>query len=171
MASTLIFFGPIAVPAMNERSNEMMENQHSRQWAKKIAVAAISGGVGMVISNAAQAATATQAWHQGWVRCWGVNAVHKNDCLTATGSCAGTAPQAHDPNAYVLMPAGVCTEVGGTAIPGAAAVAHIKKIMALPSAKRAAIKVVPALREAEIYNRSAAEYFAGAAKWIKERAQ
>ncbi|MHB1281239.1 MAG: BufA1 family periplasmic bufferin-type metallophore [Acidithiobacillus sp.] len=149
----------------------MMEQPLSLSWVKRAMVFALTGGAGLVIGNAAQATTATQAWHQGWVRCWGVNAVHKNDCLTATGSCAGTAPQARDPNAYVWMPAGVCTEVGGTAIPGAAAAAHIKKIMALPAARRAAIKAVPMLREAEIYNRSAAEYFAGAAKWIKERAQ
>lgn len=93
--------------------------------------------------------------------------MYKNDCLTATGSCAGTDPHAHDPNAYVWMPVGVCTEIGGTAIPGTKAAAHIRKFLSLPAAQRARIHAVPSLREEQVYHASAAQYLAEAAKWVK----
>ena len=145
-----------------------MENRISHQWAKKIAVAAIGGGVGMVLSNAAQATTATQTWHQGWVRCWGVNAAHKNDCLTGTSSCMSRDPKAHDPNAYVLMPAGVCTEVGGSAIPGARAAERLKMMQRMPPKKLKGIKARISLGNTKLYRESTAEYFSAAAKWAKQ---
>ncbi len=124
-------------------------------------------GVAMTGLKAAQAAGPNKEWHAGWVRCWGVNAAYKNDCLTATGSCAGTDPGAHDPNAYVWMPVGICTEIGGSAVPSAKAAAHIKKFLSLPPAQRARIHEVPSLREEQIYEASAAQYLAEAAKWAK----
>lgn len=52
------------------------------------------------------------------VKCFGVNAAHRNDCKTATGSCAGTDPKARDPNAFILVPQGVCGMIaGGTTHP------------------------------------------------------
>ena len=53
------------------------------------------------------------------VQCFGINAPHKNQCKTATGSCAGTDVKARDPNAYVFVPTGVCELIdGGTTTPG-----------------------------------------------------
>lgn len=52
------------------------------------------------------------------IRCFGVNAAYRNDCKTATGSCAGTDPRARDPNAFILVPRGVCGMIaGGTTRP------------------------------------------------------
>ncbi|OBS08863.1 BufA1 family periplasmic bufferin-type metallophore [Acidihalobacter prosperus] len=52
------------------------------------------------------------------VKCFGVNAAHKNACKTATGSCAGTDAKARDPNAFILVPQGVCGMIaGGTTHP------------------------------------------------------
>lgn len=139
----------------------------------KLAVAgalATAGGLALTaIANPAHAATpATKAWHKGWARCFGVNAAYKNNCLTATGSCAGTDPKAHDPNAYVWMPAGVCKEVGGSAIPGPKAAAHIKKIMQMNSEQLKKTTQVARSREAEIYYQSSAEFFRQVAKWAGE---
>ncbi|MGH8162051.1 MAG: BufA1 family periplasmic bufferin-type metallophore [Gammaproteobacteria bacterium] len=49
---------------------------------------------------------------QGWVKCYGINATNKNSCRTALVSCGGNA-KARDPNAYVLVPAGLCKQIAG----------------------------------------------------------
>jgi uncharacterized membrane protein len=46
-------------------------------------------------------------------RCWGINAVGKNDCGTAAHSCHGQATVARDPGSYVLVPVGVCSKIAG----------------------------------------------------------
>lgn len=46
-------------------------------------------------------------------RCYGVNAVGRNDCATGTHSCAGQATIARDPNSFVLLPAGDCQKIAG----------------------------------------------------------
>lgn len=46
-------------------------------------------------------------------KCYGINAVGKNDCAAGAHSCAGTATKARDPNSYVLVPAGVCSKIEG----------------------------------------------------------
>lgn len=54
-------------------------------------------------------------------RCYGVNAVGKNDCAAGAHSCAGQATQARDPNSFVLLPAGDCGKIaGGSLKPGKA---------------------------------------------------
>ncbi|MBU9690839.1 MULTISPECIES: DUF2282 domain-containing protein [Burkholderia cepacia complex] len=46
-------------------------------------------------------------------KCYGVNAVAKNDCAEGTHSCAGQATQARDPKSFVLLPAGDCGKIAG----------------------------------------------------------
>jgi uncharacterized membrane protein len=46
-------------------------------------------------------------------KCYGINAVSKNDCGEGSHSCAGQATQARDPKSFVLLPAGVCNKVAG----------------------------------------------------------
>ncbi|MCD2340338.1 DUF2282 domain-containing protein [Ideonella azotifigens] len=46
-------------------------------------------------------------------KCYGVNAVGKNDCAVGKHSCAGQATQARDPQSIVLVPAGVCAKLAG----------------------------------------------------------
>ena len=75
------------------------------------------------------------------VKCFGVNAAHRNDCKTATGSCAGTDPKARDPNAFILVPQGVCGMIaGGTTHPSQTAYKREKmfhqKLMSMSPDKR-----------------------------------
>ncbi|AOU97455.1 hypothetical protein BI364_05215 [Acidihalobacter yilgarnensis] len=77
------------------------------------------------------------------VKCFGVNAAHKNACKTATGSCAGTDPKSRDPNAFILVPQGVCGMIaGGTTHTTPVALkreqAFHKKLMAMAPAERKA---------------------------------
>ncbi|BAX63599.1 MULTISPECIES: BufA1 family periplasmic bufferin-type metallophore [Burkholderia cepacia complex] len=46
-------------------------------------------------------------------KCYGVNAVAKNDCAEGAHSCAGQATQARDAKSFVLLPAGDCSKIAG----------------------------------------------------------
>jgi len=46
-------------------------------------------------------------------KCYGINAVAKNDCAEGAHSCAGQATQARDSKSFVLLPAGDCIKIQG----------------------------------------------------------
>ena len=46
-------------------------------------------------------------------KCYGINAVAKNDCAEGAHSCAGQATQARDTKSFVMLPAGVCAKIQG----------------------------------------------------------
>src|SRR5258708_39674174 len=46
-------------------------------------------------------------------KCYGINAVSKNDCAEGAHSCAGHADQARDSKSFVLLPAGDCSTIQG----------------------------------------------------------
>jgi uncharacterized membrane protein len=46
-------------------------------------------------------------------KCYGINAVAKNDCAAGAHSCAGQATMARDPKSFVLVPAGDCAKIAG----------------------------------------------------------
>lgn len=46
-------------------------------------------------------------------KCYGINAVAKNDCAEGAHSCAGQATQARDTKSFVLLPAGDCAKIQG----------------------------------------------------------
>ena len=46
-------------------------------------------------------------------KCYGINAVAKNDCAEGAHSCAGQATEARDAKSFVLLPAGVCGKIEG----------------------------------------------------------
>lgn len=54
-----------------------------------------------------------------YVPCYGINAAYKNDCQSPGHSCAGQDSKARDPNAFVAVPAGVCTKISGGSLKAA----------------------------------------------------
>ena len=46
-------------------------------------------------------------------KCYGINAVAKNDCAEGAHSCAGQATQGRDTKSFVLLPAGDCSKIQG----------------------------------------------------------
>ena len=46
-------------------------------------------------------------------KCYGINAVAKNDCAQGAHSCAGQATLPRDPQSFVLLPAGDCSKIQG----------------------------------------------------------
>ena len=47
------------------------------------------------------------------MKCFGVAKAGKNDCGTASHSCAGMAKTDNDPNEWVSMPKDACEKAGG----------------------------------------------------------
>ena len=46
-------------------------------------------------------------------KCYGINAVARNDCAEGAHSCAGQATKARDTKSFVLLPAGDCGKIAG----------------------------------------------------------
>jgi uncharacterized membrane protein len=46
-------------------------------------------------------------------KCYGINAVAKNDCGEGAHSCAGQATKARDTKSFVMLPAGDCSKIQG----------------------------------------------------------
>jgi uncharacterized membrane protein len=81
-------------------------------------------GLALALSSPARAAddpvkTNTDRAMKGHLeKCYGINAVAKNDCAAGVHSCAGQATAARDPKSFVLIPAGDCGKIaGGTLAP------------------------------------------------------
>lgn len=104
------------------------------QTKLNVAAVAVLATAGLALAVPAQASTESQIQGQKLVRCFGVNAAHRNMCATATGSCAGTAKEARDPNAFILVPEGVCGMIdGGSTHPGKVAAKRIQHFNNLPA--------------------------------------
>jgi uncharacterized membrane protein len=46
-------------------------------------------------------------------KCYGVAAAGRNDCQTATHSCAGEAKAAAERDSWIYVPAGTCLKING----------------------------------------------------------
>ena len=86
-----------------------------------LASAILASAIGLAASLPAAAADMPQpvkdnmerAMKEHLVKCYGVNAVSKNDCAQGAHSCAGQATKARDPGSFVLLPAGACEKIDG----------------------------------------------------------
>lgn len=56
---------------------------------------------------------AAQAQEAKMEKCYGIAKAGKNDCQTATNSCAGTSRTDRQGDAFVVVPAGTCDKVSG----------------------------------------------------------
>jgi uncharacterized membrane protein len=72
--------------------------------------AALTTAVGLAI--AMQSATSTARADDN-EKCYGINAVGKNDCAAGAHSCAGQATKARDAASFVLLPKGACGKIEG----------------------------------------------------------
>lgn len=51
-------------------------------------------------------------------KCYGVAKAGRNDCATASSSCAGTSTEDRQKDAYIAIPKGTCSKIaGGTLSP------------------------------------------------------
>jgi uncharacterized membrane protein len=85
-----------------------------------IAASALSAAVGLAIAMQGSASAADpkqmtmeKMQKEHLEKCYGINAVAKNDCAEGAHSCAGQATQARDGKSFVLVPAGACGKIQG----------------------------------------------------------
>jgi uncharacterized membrane protein len=78
-------------------------------------------GLAVILQGPVQAADMAQPVKDNMARamkdklekCYGINAVAKNDCAAGAHSCAGQATAARDAKSFVLLPAGDCSKIAG----------------------------------------------------------
>lgn len=46
-------------------------------------------------------------------KCFGIAKAGKNDCQTASSSCAGSSKQDRQPDAWIYVPSGTCDKISG----------------------------------------------------------
>jgi uncharacterized membrane protein len=84
---------------------------------KSIATAAAASLFALTTLGAAGTAASAEDKPE---KCYGVVKAGKNDCQTASSSCAGTVKKDGQPDAWIYLPAGSCEKVvGGSLTPGA----------------------------------------------------
>ena len=69
----------------------------------------IAAALGTALLLAAQVQAQTPATE----KCFGVAKAGKNDCQTATSSCAGTSRRDAQKDAWLSVPKGVCEKISG----------------------------------------------------------
>jgi len=68
--------------------------------------------IAAALSTALLIGAAAQA--QGNIeKCYGVSKAGKNDCQTASSSCAGTSKKDHEASAWLGVPKGTCEKIVG----------------------------------------------------------
>ncbi len=74
---------------------------------------AIAAAVTGLIALSGTMLTTTSAVAAEKEKCYGVAKAGKNDCATKTSSCAGTAKQDKQKDAFVVVPKGLCDKLAG----------------------------------------------------------
>lgn len=81
------------------------------------AASTLSAAVGLALAMSAPVHAADDAskamGSDKLEKCYGINAVGKNDCAAGAHSCAGQATAARDPKSFVLVPTGACAKIAG----------------------------------------------------------
>jgi uncharacterized membrane protein len=77
--------------------------------------------VAAALSTALLLAAQVQAQEPTNEKCFGIAKAGKNDCQTATNSCAGTSRKDAQVDSWLSVPKGVCLKIaGGSLTPGKA---------------------------------------------------
>ena len=69
--------------------------------------------IAAALSTALLLAAQVQAQEPVTEKCFGVAKAGKNDCQTATSSCAGTSRKEAQTDAWLSVPKGVCAKIAG----------------------------------------------------------
>lgn len=75
---------------------------------KNVVRAAVTGAVALAAVSAMAAGDKTPQ-----EKCYGVASAGKNDCATASNSCAGTSTKDRQVDAFVYLPKGLCSKIAG----------------------------------------------------------
>ena len=82
--------------------------------SRLLVASAVAAALSVPLASVAQGAPAPAPRFQA-EKCFGVAKAAKNDCQTATSSCAGTSKRDGQGDAWIYVPAGTCERlVGGS---------------------------------------------------------
>jgi uncharacterized membrane protein len=73
----------------------------------------IAAAVGSLLAVGAASASHHEGGAGDKIKCYGVAKAGKNDCATASHSCAGAAKKDNDPAEWKHMPKAECEKAGG----------------------------------------------------------
>lgn len=74
---------------------------------------AVAAAVTSLLAVGATTLTTTTVQAAEKEKCYGVAKAGKNDCATATSSCAGTSTQDGQKDAFIVVPGGLCDRLAG----------------------------------------------------------
>lgn len=74
---------------------------------------AVAGALSISAASAQEGPAPTPSFKAE--KCFGIVKAGKNDCQTASSSCAGTARRDNQPDAWIYVPAGTCDKINGSA--------------------------------------------------------
>jgi len=74
-----------------------------------LAASAMAAAIAMAAADKAEAAGEKE-------RCYGIAKASQNDCVTANGSCAGSAKKDGQADAYLILPKGTCDKIVGASL-------------------------------------------------------
>lgn len=80
---------------------------------RTIATTILTAAAGMATAATLPLSPAAHAAAPKLEKCYGINAVGRNDCAAGAHSCAGQATIARDPASFVLLPQGDCQKIAG----------------------------------------------------------
>ena len=78
------------------------------ELSKKLIAVAITGAILGLATGAASAGSKAEG------KCYGVAKAGQNDCATSTSSCAGSAKQDRQGDAFIVIPKKLCTRLSGS---------------------------------------------------------
>lgn len=74
---------------------------------------AVTATIASLVALGGTMLTAAPALAAEKEKCYGVSKAGKNDCATKTSSCAGTAKEDNQSDAFVVVPKGLCGKLTG----------------------------------------------------------
>ncbi|WP_394252920.1 DUF2282 domain-containing protein [Vibrio profundi] len=74
---------------------------------------AVTAAITSLIAFGGTALTSAPAEAAAKEKCYGVAKAGKNDCATKSSSCAGTAKEDSQSDAFVVVPKGLCGKLAG----------------------------------------------------------
>ena len=80
--------------------------------ASVLTASTVAMALSVAVISSAKAGPAPEPKYE-YEKCYGIAQAGKNDCQTATHSCAGTATKAGDPASWIYVPAGTCDKIVG----------------------------------------------------------
>lgn len=72
--------------------------------------------IATALASALALSTVASAEEAKTEKCYGIAKAGKNDCQTATSSCAGTAKKDMQKDAFLAVPAGTCAKIAGASL-------------------------------------------------------